>query len=225
MPFPIGKESKAVLEGASGSARGAQRRREGAWGPIRSRIPRPGFKSQFFSRQSGEHQTRIHCPYRTGLVPDSRNSTIVESYSEQLDQPGQVEFPHRITGKMADAGLCWRSKIDAPGSWANRSSHALAFGTQTVRLDVDRTPYKNHPSAMAVRDRDRQDVGRINVTAEWRESRPDRLPLILVAWNLRWVEPFLDVMCVEWVRGNPFRVQVFRDAVITDRAWATSSLE
>ena len=78
---------------------------------------------------------------------------------------------------------------------------------------------------MAVRDRDRQDVGRIKVTAEWRPPRPDRLPLILVAWNLRWVEPFLDLMCVEWVSGNAFRVQVIRNANVTDRVWATSSLE
>ena len=92
-----------------------------------------------------------------------------------------------------------------------------------MQLDVDRNPHEDNPSAMAVRDRDGQDVGRINVTAEWRESCPDQLSFILVARNLRWTEPFLDLMCVEWVGGIAFRVQVIRNAVITDRVWDTLS--
>ena len=101
------------------------------------------------------------------------------------------------------------------------ASHALAFWTQIVQLEVDRTPHRNNPSAMAVRDRDGQDVGHINVTAEWRKSCPDQLSFILLARNLRWIEPFLDLMCVEWVSGFAFRVQVVRNAVITDRVWGT----
>lgn len=105
------------------------------------------------------------------------------------------------------------------------AAHALAFWTQVVRLDVDRTPHKDNPTAMTVRDRDGQDVGHINVMAEWRESRPDRLSFILVARNLRWRTPFLDLMCVEWVSGIAFRVQVIRNAIITDRVWASLSPE
>ncbi len=78
---------------------------------------------------------------------------------------------------------------------------------------------------MAVRDRDGQDVGHINVTAEWRQSRPDQLSFILIARNLRWSKPFLDLMCVEWENGIAFRVQVIRNAIITDRVWATLSPE
>jgi hypothetical protein len=105
------------------------------------------------------------------------------------------------------------------------ASHALVFWTQVVQLDVDRTPHKDNHTAMTVRDRDGQDVGHINIMAEWRELRPDRLSFILVARNMRWIEPFLDLMCVEWVTGIASRVQVVRNAIITDRVWATLSPE
>ena len=105
------------------------------------------------------------------------------------------------------------------------ASHALVSWTQVAQLHVDRNPHKDNHTAMAVRDRDGQDVGHINVTAEWRQSRPERLSFILTARNLRWSKPFLDLMCVEWESGIAFRVQVIRNAIITDRVWATLSPE
>ena len=101
------------------------------------------------------------------------------------------------------------------------ATHALVFWTQVVLLDVDRNPHKDNPSAMAVRDRDGQDIGYINLTAEWRGLRSDRLSFILVARNMRWAESLLDLICVEWVNGIAFRVQVIRNASITDKVWHT----
>ncbi len=101
------------------------------------------------------------------------------------------------------------------------ATHALVFWTQVVMLDVDRNPHKDNPSAMAVRDRDGQDVGYMNLTAEWRSLSPDRLSFILVARNVRWTESLLDLICVEWVNGVAFRVQVIRNATITDKVWHT----
>ena len=105
------------------------------------------------------------------------------------------------------------------------ASHALVFWTQIVELDVDRNPHRDNHAAVAVRDRDGQDVGHINVTPEWRQSRQDRLSFILVARNLRWFKPLLDLMCAEWVGGIAFRVQVVRNAIVTDTVWATLSPE
>ena len=101
------------------------------------------------------------------------------------------------------------------------ASHALACWTTVVEVDVDRTTQKDNLSAFVVRDRIGQEIGQVNLTAEWRESRPDRLPFILVARNLRWSKPFLDLMCVEWVDGIAFRVQVIRNATVTDEVWTT----
>lgn len=101
------------------------------------------------------------------------------------------------------------------------ASHALVFWAQVVLLDVDRNFHKDNSSARAVRDRDGQDVGYINVTAEWRGSRSDRLSFILVVRNMRWVEPLLDLICVEWVNGIAFRVEVIHNAAITDKIWPT----
>lgn len=103
------------------------------------------------------------------------------------------------------------------------ASHALVFWTQVVQLDVDRDPHTKNPTAVAVRDRDGQDVGHINVTPEWRQSHQDRLSFILVARNLRWSKPLLDLMCVEWVGGIASRVQIIRNAIVTDKVWATLS--
>ncbi|KAL2040676.1 hypothetical protein N7G274_006655 [Stereocaulon virgatum] len=103
------------------------------------------------------------------------------------------------------------------------ASHALAFWSQIVWLDVDRTHHKDNPSAMSVRDRDGQHIGHVNITAGWRESKLNRLPFILR--NLRWATPFLGLLCVEWVSGVAFMVQVIRNAVITDKTWATLSRE
>ena len=101
------------------------------------------------------------------------------------------------------------------------ATHALVFWTQVVLLDVDRNPHKQNPSAMAVRDRDGQDIGYINLTAEWRGSRSDRLSFALVARNMRWAESLLDLICVEWVNGIAYRVQVIRNASIIDKVWHT----
>ena len=101
------------------------------------------------------------------------------------------------------------------------ASHALVFWAQVVLLDVDRNFSKDDPNTMAVRDRDGQDVGYINMTAEERNSRSDRLSFILVARNMRWVEPLLDLICVEWVNGIAFRVEVIHNATITDKIWPT----
>ena len=60
------------------------------------------------------------------------------------------------------------------------ATHALVFWTQVVLLDVDRKSHKDNPSAMAVRDRDGRDIGYINLTAEWRGSRSERLSFALV---------------------------------------------
>ena len=101
------------------------------------------------------------------------------------------------------------------------ATHALVFWTQVVLLDVDRNPHKDNPSAMAVRDRDGQDIGYINLTAEWRGLRSDRLSFVLVARNMRWAESLLDLICVEWVNEIAFRVQIIRNASITDNVWHT----
>lgn len=105
------------------------------------------------------------------------------------------------------------------------ATHALVFWTQVVLLDVDRAPHKENPSAMAVRDRDRQDIGYINLTAEWRGSRSDQLSFILVARNMRWAESLLDLLCVEWIDGIAHRVQVIRNASVTDKVWHTLNPE
>ena len=101
------------------------------------------------------------------------------------------------------------------------ASHALVFWAQVVLLDVDMKFHKDNSSAMAVRDRDGQDVGYINLTAKERYSRSDRLSFILVGRNLRWGEPLLDLICVEWVNGIAFRVQVMHNATITEKVWHT----
>lgn len=101
------------------------------------------------------------------------------------------------------------------------ATHALVFWTQVVLLDVDRHFHEDNPFAMAVRDRDGQDIGYINMTAEWRNSRSGRLSFILIARNKRRAEPLLDLLCVEWVNGIAFRVHVMRDATVTDKIWHT----
>ncbi len=105
------------------------------------------------------------------------------------------------------------------------STHALVFWTQVVLLDVDRNPHKDNPSAIGVRDRDGQDIGYINLTAKWRGLHPDRLSFVLVARNMRWAEPLLDLICVEWVNEIAYRVQVIRNASITDKVWHTLDFE
>ena len=99
------------------------------------------------------------------------------------------------------------------------ATHALGFWTQVVLLDVDRNPHKDNPSAMAVRNRDGRYVGYINLTAEWRDSRLDRFSFALVARNVRWSESLLDLLCIEWINGIAYRVQVVRNASITDKVW------
>ena len=74
---------------------------------------------------------------------------------------------------------------------------------------------------MAVRYRDGQDIGYIDLTAEWRGSRSDQLGFILVARNMRWAESLLDLLCVEWIDGIAYRVQVIRNASITVKVWHT----
>ena len=99
------------------------------------------------------------------------------------------------------------------------ATHALGFWTQVVLLDVDRNPHKENPSAMAVRNRDGRYVGYINLTAEWRDSRSDRLSFAFVARNVRWSESLLDLLCIQWINGIAYRVQVVRNASITDKVW------
>jgi hypothetical protein len=147
-----------------------------------------------------------------------RNSWISHTGSTFLTE-SLAKWQAQNSNSVLNSTLQALERADIP------ASHALAFWSQIVWLDVDRTPQKDNPSAMAVRDRDGQDVGHINITAEWREPRPDRLPFILVARNLRWTSSFLDLLCVEWVSGIAFRVQVIRNAVITDKIWATLSPE
>ena len=105
------------------------------------------------------------------------------------------------------------------------ATHALVFWAQVVLLDVDRNFHEANKSAMRVRDRDGQYVGYINLTAEERHSRSDRLSFILVARNMRWAEPLLDLICVEWVSGVAFRVEVIHNATITDKVWDTLNPE
>ena len=105
------------------------------------------------------------------------------------------------------------------------ATHALVFWTQVVLLDVDRYPHKGNPSAMAVRDRDGRDIGYINLTAEWRGSRSERLSFALVARNMRWAVSLLDLLCIEWINGIAYRVQVIRNASITDKVWHTLNPE
>lgn len=99
--------------------------------------------------------------------------------------------------------------------------HALIFWTQVVLLAVDRSPHKDNPSAMAVHDRDGKDIGYMNLTTEWRGLRSGRLSFVLVARNMRWADSLLDLICVEWVNGIAYRVQVIRNASITDKLWHT----
>ena len=101
------------------------------------------------------------------------------------------------------------------------ATHALVFWAEVVLLDVDRKFHKDYPCATVVRDRDGQYVGYINLTAEERHSRSDRLSFVLVARNMRWVEPLLDLICIEWVNGIAFRVEVIHNATITDKIWHT----
>ena len=105
------------------------------------------------------------------------------------------------------------------------ATHALVFWAQVVLLDVARNFHKENRSAMAVRDRDGQYVGYNNLTAEERHSRSDRLSFILVARNMHWAEPLLDLICVEWVSGGAFRVEVIHNATIIDKVWDTLNPE
>ena len=118
-----------------------------------------------------------------------------------------------------DAEKVLKSTLQLLEQTAIPAEHVLVFWTQVVQLDLDRNPHKANQTAMAVRDRDGQDVGHVNVTSDWRQSRPDRLSFILVARNLRWSKPFLDLLCVEYVGGIAFRVQVIRNAIITETIW------
>ena len=105
------------------------------------------------------------------------------------------------------------------------ATHALIFWTQVVLIDVDRNQHKDNPSAMAVRDRDGRDIGYINLTVKWRDSRLERLSFALVARNMRWAVSLLDLLCIEWINGIAYRVQVIRNASITDKVWHTLNPE
>ena len=127
---------------------------------------------------------------------------IIETCSEQLDRSRLVEVSRRINTEVAGTGLNRPSTVliltlQVLERGGIPATHALVFWTHVVLLDVDRHIHEDNPYAMAIRDRDGQDVGYINMTAEWRDSRPGRLSFIPIARNMRRAEPLLDLLCVE----------------------------
>ena len=116
------------------------------------------------------------------------------------------------------------------------SDQALAFWTQRVHLSVDRLElHKNQTARLhgiarirgsrdffPIRDNLNRVIGFINLTEEYRISRPDKLEFILIAQNRRWehkLGPLLDLLGVETIAGVTFRVQNIRDSVVRLGDW------